>query len=438
MSVQTTTGNTSYYCNLAEMNRAYVDHSWFDEILNCTNHCVEFIYETILYIYCGRYYNDLLWLSKDLQACGLGSLSEILPYVHYSLWFLQSFFIIFGEVYSMVTPIDLLVSDTHFMSSAMAQCPSFIIRYHPEITDYYFNSEYAYLFEAGVIKKEILKIENMQVINSFISGYVLYISLLLSIYYVICFYTSLGQSPNKDEASIDLEYVNICALVEAEKEIGSIDDTIFIAIHVIYLIGWFFGVYYYFIVSRLPELTLFMYSIPGIFYIALSIPTYLSYDYGILYGTYLRGTGTTASLIYELGYDYIAISIFYIRLALQGIRFLIMILTYASFHDYILLYNIRPSMFTNPSNIFSCSFDYGFIQLMFYYMIVSVPAIISYLIYEVIHLFFVLTSQTVAFFAIIFWLFLFLYTFFFIARLENYFLNRRERRKELWDGLYKS
>ena len=115
-----------------------------------------------------------------------------------------------------------------------------------------------------------------------------------------------------------------------------------------------------------------------------------------------------------------------------------MILTYASFHDYILLYNIRPSMFTNPSNIFSCSFDYGFIQLMFYYMIVSVPAIISYLIYEVIHLFFVLTSQTVAFFAIIFWLFLFLYTFFFIARLENYFLNRRERRKELWDGLYKS
>jgi hypothetical protein len=302
----------------------------------------------------------------------------------------------------MVTPIDLFISDTHFMSTAMAQCPSFIVRYHPEITDYYFDSEYAYLFEAGAIKKEILKIENMQVINSFISGYVIYISVLLTIYYVVCFYTSLGQSPNKDEASVDLEYINICALAEAEKEIGSPDDTIFIAIHLVYLIGWFFGMYYYFIVSRLPELTLFMYSIPGIFYIALSIPTYLSYDYGILYGTYLRGTGATASLIYELGYDYIAISIFYIRLALQGIRFLIMILTYASFHDYMLFYNIRPSAFTNPSNIFSCSFDYGFIKLMFYYMVVSIPAIIAYLIYEVIHLFFVLTSQTVAFFAIIF------------------------------------
>ena len=62
----------------------------------------------------------------------------------------------------MVTPIDLFISDTHFMSTAMAQCPSFIVRYHPEITDYYFDSEYAYLFEAGAIKKEILKIENMQ------------------------------------------------------------------------------------------------------------------------------------------------------------------------------------------------------------------------------------------------------------------------------------
>lgn len=337
----------------------------------------------------------------------------------------------------MVTPIDYLVSDTHFISTTMAQCPSFIVRYHPEIVDYYFNSEYRYLFEAGAITKEILKIDNMQVIDSFISGYLLYISLLLSIYYVVCFYTTLGQSPNKDEASIDLEYINILALTESEKEIGSSDDTIFITVHLVYLLGWFFGTYYYFIVSRLPELALFMYSIPGIFYIALSIPTYLSYDYGILYGTYLRGTGTTASLIYELGYDYIAISIFYIRLALQGIRFLIMILTYASFHDYMLFYNIRPSAFTSPSNIFGCSYNYGFVQLMFYYMIVSIPGIIIYLMYEVIHLFFVLTSQTVAFFAIIFWLFLFLYTFFFMARLENYFLSRRERRRELWNALYK-
>lgn len=84
MSVQNT-NNPSYYCDLKEMHRAYVDHSLFDELLNCTNHCVEFIYETVLYIYCGKYCDDLLWLSGDLKACGLGSLSEVLPYVHYGL-----------------------------------------------------------------------------------------------------------------------------------------------------------------------------------------------------------------------------------------------------------------------------------------------------------------------------------------------------------------
>lgn len=160
--------------------------------------------------------------------------------------------------------------------------------------------------------------------------------------------------------------------------------------------------YYYFIVSRLPELVIFMYSIPGIFYIALSIPTYLSYDYGILYGAYLRGAGNTASLVYELGYDYIAIAVFYIRLALQSIRLVIMIVTYSSFHDYMLFYNIRPSAFSSPSTIFTCNHNYNFAQLMFYYLIVSVPGMILYLMYEIIHLFFVVTSQTISFFAIIF------------------------------------
>lgn len=341
-------------------------------------------------------------MSEDLKSCGFGSLSEVLPYVHYSLWFMQSFFVFFGEVYSMITPVDSLISDTYFISSTIAQCPSYIVRYHPEIVDYYYDSEYYHLFSAGVIMKELLKVDNMEVVDSFISGYLVYLSILLVVYYVVAFYTTLGQAQDKDEASIDLEYLTISSLSEAEKEIGSFDDMIFFIINLIYLFGWFFGTYYYFIVSRLPELIIFMYSIPGVFYIALSIPTYLSYDYGILYGVYLRGVGNTASLIYELGYDYIAIAVFYIRLALQGIRLVIMIVTYASFHDYMLFYNIRSSAFSSPSTIFSCNHNYNFAQLMFYYLVVSVPGIIIYLIYEILHLCFIVTSQTVSFFAIIF------------------------------------
>jgi hypothetical protein len=137
----------------------------------------------------------------------------------------------------MITPIDSLISDTYFISSTIAQCPSYIVRYHPEIVDYYCDSEYKYLFEAGTIMKEILKVENMEVVDSFISGYLVYLSVLLAVYYVVAFYTTLGQASHKDEASIDVEYIAICSLAEAEKEVGSADDMIFFIINLVYLFG---------------------------------------------------------------------------------------------------------------------------------------------------------------------------------------------------------
>jgi len=166
-----------------------------------------------------------------------------------------------------------------------------------------------------------------------------------------------------------------------------------------------------------------MYAIPGIFYIALAIPTYLSYDYGLIYGCYLRGTGRTASLIYELGYDYIAIAIFYIRLILQGVRLLIMILTYASFHDYMLFYNITPSSFMDPSHLFVNRHNFNPVQMGFYYLVVSIPGTLIYYAYEIVHLFFVVTSQTVAFFFNnILIIFIFIYIFF-CCQSRKIFLN---------------
>jgi len=51
--------------------------------------------------------------------------------------------------------------------------------------------------------------------------------------------------------------------------------------------------------------------------------------------------------------------------------------------------------------------------------------------YEVFHTFFVVTGQLVAYFAMIFWLFLFLFTFFVIEKQESYFQERRLFRHEL-------
>jgi hypothetical protein len=76
------------------------------------------------------------------------------------------------------------------------------------------------------------------------------------------------------------------------------------------------------------------------------MPTYLIYDFGIYFLTYLRGVGSTSLLAMELMYDYIAFAAFYIRLMVQGVRLVLMIFTYISLHDLIIFFDFDLKLFT--------------------------------------------------------------------------------------------
>jgi len=76
------------------------------------------------------------------------------------------------------------------------------------------------------------------------------------------------------------------------------------------------------------------------------MPTYLIYDFGIYFLTYLRGVGTSSILLMELMYDYIAVIAFYVRLMVQGVRLVLMIFTYISLHDLIIFFNFDLKLFT--------------------------------------------------------------------------------------------
>jgi hypothetical protein len=213
------------------------------------------------------------------------------------------------------------------------------------------------------------------------------------------FYTN--NKLNSSEASTDNEYISVWALTESEKELGSADDMVLMIIVVIYLFGWFFGSYFYFMLSRFPEFMVFMYAIPGIFYVVFSIPTYLLYDYGVYYGSYLRGASISSFFIYEFGYDIIMVCVFYIRLALQAIRLVLMFITCASYYDYIMFYNYKGAMFMSyPNSSLEAS---SVFNTTLYWFIVKIPGTLLYLAYEILHLWFILISQTVAFFAMMFW-----------------------------------
>jgi len=168
------------------------------------------------------------------------------------------------------------------------------------------------------------------------------------------------------------------------------------------------------------------------------MPTYLAYDFGIFFLAYLRGVGPSPVLIAELMYDYIAFVAFYLRLVVQGVRLVLMLGTYVSMHDLILFFSYdqqfmlgSESIWENLSN-FSVSF--GSFSYLFLF---ELPMTLLYWAYELLHTFFVLTAQTVAFFAMVFWLFLFLYSFFVFEKIENHFKTKRIQRKNLYNNLYR-
>jgi hypothetical protein len=95
----------------------------------------------------------------------------------------------------------------------------------------------------------------------------------------------------------------------------------------------------------MPELILVFYLFPGLYYIIIGIPTFLIYDFGIFFLAYLRGVGKSSISITEMMFDYIGVIIFYTRILVQGIRLVLMLFTYASMHDLVMLFSFNQKMF---------------------------------------------------------------------------------------------
>lgn len=250
--------------------------------------------------------------------------------------------------------------------------------------------------------------------------FLLIVSLFLNVYF------SFFSSSVKEEVTIDYDYLVASSSVEAEKEITSFDDVVLGMITVLFMIGWYFYMHCWTLISNSPELILFFYLLPALYGLILGIPASLIYDFGILFLAYLRGVGATPIILYELMFDYINIIIFFTRILVQGVRIILMVFTYASMHDYILYFCHSPANFlqyeTFWEEITSVSLSATSLS---YFMVVVVPNRLIYWMYEVLHTFFVVTAQCTAFFAIVFWLFLFLYTFFVIEKQEDYFSVKR-------------
>ena len=260
---------------------------------------------------------------------------------------------------------------------------------------------------------------------------------LISVIYItmvfISFYFSYYFSSVKEESTIDSDYLAASVTIESEKELGSLDDSLLCVLLLIYIFGWYFYIHSWSLLSIKPELLDVFFLLIFAVYVILSIPTYLTYDFGIFFLAYLRGVGPTIALIIELLFDYIAVFAFYNRLLVQGVRIVLMFFTYSSMQDLIVFLDFDKQLFFGSDNIWEAASNFSASFGSFSYLLLfEWPLILLYWLYEVLHTFFVLTAQTVAFFAMVFWLFLFLYSFFVFEKIENHFKIMRKQKKFLY------
>lgn len=307
-----------------------------------------------------------------------------------------------------------------------------------------FHPEYFFIFKNIMLNYYMFYASNLYVSNqlltvneSYISPVMMVPQLIIIYFLVVLFlitYFSYFNNANSEDNILDHDYLAFNVTIEAEEEIGSMDDMLLTSVILLYIFLWFFWIYSWSSLSITPQLTMTFYLFPFIYFIIFFIPISLLYDYGSYFLTYLNGVGKSSVMLMELLFDYIAVSIFFLRLMVQNVRLVFMLFTYAELHELVVFYSFSKSNL--PLNETKQENEKNYFNTSNWYLVLKLPLALLNWLYELFHTFFMVIFQFIAFFAMIFWLFLFLYTMFVAETQENYFTDKRNLKKNLYKKIY--
>lgn len=394
---------------------------------------IDWVYTYVETLYIYDYKIVYFWLLNNVY-------DESIDFFFLSVWYtslqisgLQLLWSIILDNYITTNLFQFSLTDEWVRSYISSKDSALFVIYHPEviflknqiINNYFFD------FLADINISSIQYLES----QSLLTPIMLFPQLLFIGYvgfFFVAFYFSYYSSSSKEESTIDSDYLSASITVESEKEIGSLDDLLMPSIVLLYTFGWYFYIYCWNLFCCMPELVLAIFFFPLLYYTIGNTPTFLLYDFGILYNCYLRGVAPSPTMLFELMYDYIAVIAFYVRVLTQAVRLVLMFFTYALMHDFVLYMDYSHRYLTGNESIWEeISNVNASVSSITYFFLGVLPGHILNWMYEVFHTFFVVTGQIVAYFAMVFWLFLFLFTFFVIEKQETYFEERRKYRQDL-------
>ena len=394
---------------------------------------VDWIYTHVETLYMYDFKIVYFWLLNSV-------FDESIDFFFISVWYislqtsgLQLFWSVMLDSYIVSSLFQFSLTDEWVRSYISSKDSALFVIHHPE--SIFFKNQilnnFFFDFLADINISAIQYLDS----QSLLTPIMLFPQLLFIAYvgfFFVSFFFSFYSTSSKEESTVDADYLSASITVESEKEIGSIDDILMPSIVLLYTFGWYFYLHCWNILSATPELIFFFFFFPLLYYTIGNTPSFLLYDFGILYNCYLRGIAPSPTLVFELMYDYIAVISFYVRVLTQGVRLALMFFAYAGMHDYVLYMDYSHKYLTGNESIWEeISNVNASVSSFTYFFLGVLPGHLLNWIYEVFHTFFVVTGQLVAYLAMIFWLFLFLFTFFVIEKQENYFQERRKFRQDL-------
>jgi len=103
-------------------------------------------------------------------------------------------------------------------------------------------------------------------------------------------------------------------------------------------------------------------------------------------------------------YDYVAVFCFYVRIVIQAVRLAFMFYAYAVMHDYVAFLEYESRMFLRSETIWEefANINVSSIESVTYFFLFHIPTHATHLVYEILHTFFVVTGQIVAYCAMLF------------------------------------
>jgi len=298
---------------------------------------IDWIYTHVETLYIFDYKIMYFWLLNNIY-------DESMDFFFLSVWYtslqscsLQLFWSVLLDNYITTSLFQLSLTDEWVRSYMSGKDSALFVIYHPEVI--FFKNQilnnYFFDFLADLNVSAVQYLDS----QSLLSPVMLFPQLLFIIYMgflFVSFYFSFYSSSSKEEATIDADYLSASITVESEEELGSIDDILMPSIVIVYTFGWYFYLYCWNLFSCAPELALVFFFFPVLYYTILNTPTFLLYDFGIVFLCYLRGVVSSPVMIVELIFDYVAVISYYIRVLTQSVRLALMLLAYVGLHDFIL------------------------------------------------------------------------------------------------------